>query len=307
MTQFLEDYGLRWVGDSRSDQDDSDFDGERLLADVDGERQNRPAYAPEAWSVNMNKIQASVAELNTVAEQDAKIVRQGGVSKFKQQDPVPICFWQNGLQVGDCPFWSYSHANAARVLADISEAYFPYCLKEQFPEGVLLRVVDKVKEPYDEQKAKEVLFPQGGHILGSQPKPTALVGRLPDKVIKSGQVVHVAGPVAAMVGPVDGVETLDLLAQGRLESAPVVTLSVRMERGEKIVLRTEVETTVGAVLAVLNRVRRERKMPSISPGVRALCTNMPPRTYESEEETVTQAGLAPNAALFVRVLGTPAE
>ena len=38
-----------------------------------------------------------------------------------------------------------------RILSDLLDGYFPYILKNKYPDGVFLKAVDKVEKKYDEE------------------------------------------------------------------------------------------------------------------------------------------------------------
>jgi len=308
MTTFLDDYGLQWIGD---DKPEGKFDKDRCIQDVDAAKKERPLYEPEkGWSIQMNQIVARISELNGIAEQDAKIVKDAhGVARFRQVDPVPIAFWADGLQIDGFPFWKYAHPSAKRVLGDLAEAYFPYCLKDKFPEGVLLKAVDKTSEPFDDKKAGQALAPQGLQIQHGPTDKERFLDRLPERVVKNGQVVNVRSEIAAVVDPTKAVAAeadVWLLPGNFPEHLSPVILQVRMEGGLKLRITCEEGTTIGTVITAVNAERRRRELPSLGPK-RVLSTNMPPRAYEDLTETVGAAGLAPNAALFIRVRHTDGE
>ena len=92
-------------------------------------------------SIDLNRIEANIQYLNDVSEREAKIVRgPGGIAKFDIADrEVKIYFYSNGLRVGDQLFFLYENQSAQRTLRDILDGYFPYCLKDDYPEGVKLK------------------------------------------------------------------------------------------------------------------------------------------------------------------------
>merc|ERR1719387_1169255 len=308
MEQFLGDYGLHWVGDGKDRQKEGEFDKDRCFQDVDSSKANRAAYkdnAAQSYDIKMDEIASRIKALNKIAEQDAKIVSQGGVARFAAAETLAIVFFADGLQVHDFPFWPYSHESAQKVLADLNEKYFPYCLKDKYPEGVLLKAVDRTTSRYDPQAAVAARLPAG---LSAQNVPSAqgqFLGRLPENVIRDGQVISVRKEVENMVnpcaaGPQDA-ETFTMLPADY--SGPQVVLNIRMEQGWRLLLTCAEDTTIASVVKAVNACRFKRQMPSLG-AKRVLSSNMPPRSLEeNSDETMAQAGLVPNAALFVRVRG----
>lgn len=49
-------------------------------------------------------------------------------------------------------FFPYGGNDAHLILADILDGYFPYQLKNKYPNGTLLKVVDKTEEMFDPDK-----------------------------------------------------------------------------------------------------------------------------------------------------------
>ena len=47
------------------------------------------------------------------------------------------------------PFYPYYSKQAQSMLSDILDGYFPYDLKEKYPEGVPLKPIDMVDETYN--------------------------------------------------------------------------------------------------------------------------------------------------------------
>lgn len=43
------------------------------------------------------------------------------------------------------------------MLGDLLDGYFPYILKGKYPNGVLLKVVDKLSERYVEESSEEAI------------------------------------------------------------------------------------------------------------------------------------------------------
>jgi hypothetical protein len=58
-------------------------------------------------------------------------------------DPLPLGFYSNGIVMSGFKFFSYGSNDAYLILADILDGYFPYQLKKLYPNGTLLKVVDK--------------------------------------------------------------------------------------------------------------------------------------------------------------------
>lgn len=68
---------------------------------------------------------------------------------FKHLKEVSIFFFANGLMIAGMPFYPYYAKQAQSVLSDILDGYFPYDLKDKYPDGVPLKPVDMVDETYN--------------------------------------------------------------------------------------------------------------------------------------------------------------
>ena len=79
-----------------------------------------------------------VEELNFVAERQYTATIEGNMKGLKSHSDVNIYLYQNGVRIEGYPFYEYESKQAQRVLGDILEGYFPYDLKQKYPEGVPL-------------------------------------------------------------------------------------------------------------------------------------------------------------------------
>ena len=156
-----------------------------------------------------------------------------------------------------------------------------------------------------------------------------LLGKLPQSVIRNGKIIEVRSGVSAAMGSTSPDKALVNTAVDRLLSqstrfsmgpscrAPpstttagdrgsseggeveVTTLQVKSEDGsETYVLRLKYGDTIGDVRLALNRHRRAAAgCPAAKYEIRS---GFPPRTFEDSHETLRDAGLVPNATLFLR-------
>jgi len=90
-----------------------------------------------------------------------------------------------------------------RILADILEGYFPYQLKEKFPNGTLLKIVDRLGENYEPSKEKEPSIKNFENIddmnLKAQTREEYL-SKLPSAVIKDGIVIPIRSEISKKLG-----------------------------------------------------------------------------------------------------------
>eukprot|EP00392_Amoebophrya_sp_AT5.2_P017638 g18036.t1 len=134
-------------------------------------------------NIDIAVMQRKLTELSSIAEREAKIVQVQGqrIHRFEVEKLVKIVFFQDGMKVGctDNPFFKYEHPTAQRVLRDILDGYFPFLLKEEYPDGVRLEAVDRLRDCYDGE-------------LDSRAAQEQFLKRLPKQIIMAnGQIVDV--------------------------------------------------------------------------------------------------------------------
>jgi len=57
---------------------------------------------------------------------------------------LPIGFFADGIAIKGYNFFSYKTKESLQILGDLVDGYFPYVLKAKYPNGVFLKVVDKL-------------------------------------------------------------------------------------------------------------------------------------------------------------------
>lgn len=57
-------------------------------------------------------------------------------------------FFSNGIAIKGYKFFPYNSKESLQILGDLVDGYFPYVLKAKFPNGVFLKVVDRISEKY---------------------------------------------------------------------------------------------------------------------------------------------------------------
>lgn len=91
MEDFLQDYGLKWIG---KENHQGKFNADQINSELDFKG---PAYRnnlpPEIDTAVLSRW---IEELNFIAEK-SKIANKDGVNKFVKQDEFRIFFFKNGL------------------------------------------------------------------------------------------------------------------------------------------------------------------------------------------------------------------
>jgi hypothetical protein len=364
MTQFLADYGLTWVGDG-PDEEDEDLDanggedgGEDVQQDVRdnelcnggsgrlrsgsvAEKLGRPPVA-EGVSLDIKVIESRVQSLNAMVEKEsARIVssRVCGVTHARlvadDSQPSPLTFFQDGVKLGSHAFMTYELAPAQQLIRDILDGYFPYALKDDHPDGVAMKVLDRTSHVFadwlksharsdaDLTDSGSRLAPAGVHALTRLSSGANFLGKLPEKVVRDGRICEIRGPVGQLLGtnaadqkPVEGSdaqnpavagqtggEEVSLLLDDRNPTAPVARLQVKMEGGERVVMHMEPSHSIGDLEDAVARWRTASGLADSNCSQRLqLRTAFPRKVHCDRSQTLEEAGLVPSAALFVGLI-----
>ena len=86
-----------------------------------------------------------------------EVHQENGIHKFRKAEPLPIGFFANGIAIKGYKFLSYQSKESLQVLGDLIDGYFPYILKGKYPNGVFLKVVDRVAERYVDEASEGVV------------------------------------------------------------------------------------------------------------------------------------------------------
>jgi len=289
--------------------------------------------------LDMILLKDKISELNTIAGDGVGSVGNGPRREkmIRMKNPARLILFQDGLKLHDGSFFPYSDVEAVRTLKDVYDGYFPKALQMSFPDGVPIKLEDRRRERYHAAVppagSRALSNVKGFASIGEEkPAPQSkneLLGRLPQSVIRNGKIIEVRSGVSAAMGSTSPEKALvntavdSLLSQStRFSLGPscrapqasahstegastggaeveVTTLQVKNEDGsETFVLRLKYDDTIGDVRLALNRHRLSAsKRPTAEYEIRS---GFPPRTFSDNHETLRQAGLVPNATLFLR-------
>lgn len=149
MEGYLKKHGLRWIGGKL----DGQLDKEGIKKAI--AKGNYQYRMPR--EIDINTVIRRIEELNAGLYSEGKgteICQENGVHKFRKADPLPVGFFANGIAIKGYKFLSYQTKESLQVLGDLLDGYFPYILKGKYPNGVLLKVVDKLSERYVEESSE---------------------------------------------------------------------------------------------------------------------------------------------------------
>ena len=97
--------------------------------------------------IDINTVIRRTEELNAGLHSEGmgtEVYQDNGVHKFRKDDALPIGFFSNGIAIKGYKFFPYKSKESLQILGDLVDGYFPYILKAKYPNGVFLKVVDKV-------------------------------------------------------------------------------------------------------------------------------------------------------------------
>ena len=90
------------------------------------------------------------------------------------------------------PFYPYYSRQAQSVLSDILDGYFPYDLKEKYPDGVPLKPIDMVDETYNNQLRQDPRFKQLADLDGLNPmSKQEFLNQFPKQIVKDGNIIPI--------------------------------------------------------------------------------------------------------------------
>ena len=189
---FLKDYGMVWVGNGQPPSASSSLtssaahspdSASHSSADADSAT-GSPEFKLEKgmWQpsvaagengdagVNLNdeagpaalgcpfdpvRITANVKQLNFVAGEGEKEIAVGpdGMRRFKEKALVAYVFYKNGIFGRGGPLRPYKLPESKVLVKDLMDGYFPWELKDEYPEGVPLRVEFRLAEAWGRNAA----------------------------------------------------------------------------------------------------------------------------------------------------------
>lgn len=121
MTQFLEDYGLKWVG---------------------GPRPADPTF--EHGPTDMKRFMEQISELNNLAEDNkVKFTRSGNIATMSHQKTITLDLFDFGFTLNGGEMREYDLPINIQFFKDIMDGFYPAEFKTDFPEGVKMKVEDK--------------------------------------------------------------------------------------------------------------------------------------------------------------------
>ncbi|KFO60155.1 UBX domain-containing protein 11, partial [Corvus brachyrhynchos] len=240
MEQFLNDYGLIWVGETRDQLEDTESlqDEEELPARNLWKPGKAPALLAEAaipaltaarrreseagvceHQIDFDLILENIKDLNSlVGEGISQIEHTPRGARLRRPEPLPLTLYRNGIVVGSGAFRPYQHPSTQQCLQDIMDGYFPSELQPHYPDGVPLQVTDRRNVVFQKQDLPGS-FPGLGQMVGTSesnkvqetseiPGPKASLEQFPNELSKPlkhrGRVGSARGVAGAVPQGSDG-------------------------------------------------------------------------------------------------------
>jgi hypothetical protein len=256
--------------------------------------------------------------------------RPAGAYTLQQAPEVQLWVFADGLRLHRCPPQPYSSAAARAVISDVLEGYYPAALRDEFPDGVAIQLVDRAAEPMAAAAAAAAAARGPPGPLSRQ----QLLQRLPAAVIRNGRVVSVrAGVEEYLRGAAAGAGQREVLdgggggggggsdgagaAEGGCEGGGgegsgsegggaegAARLQVKDEGGARTyVLAMRGSDTIGELRRRLDAHRAQAGGGGGGGGgapAYEIRSAFPARLYADDGATLRQAGLVPSATLFLR-------
>ena len=206
MESFLEDYGMIWVGnpnssdeeyDEEEDEDDRDEEavgfaekgggcGIGMGSSIGGgdeklwspqaalstppKQQQQQQQQRRTFKMDFDLVLKNIKELNSISgegEHYIKHTKDG--ARLQVKEPVPLKLYKNGIFMFGGPFRPYEDRETQSCVEDLMEGFFPSELQTSYPDGVPFNVEDKRNVCFRDKRLElEVLFPGKGQVLSPE-------------------------------------------------------------------------------------------------------------------------------------------
>ncbi|XP_026861169.2 UBX domain-containing protein 11 isoform X2 [Electrophorus electricus] len=219
MEEFLNDYGMIWVGSGEQHDIEDEMQPGHERPDSSGHLLWQPgASVVGRISVNFDQVLRNIQDLNILAGEGASYVTSiPGGARLSQRSSVPLWLFKNGIMMFDGPFRPYQDLSAQQFMQDLMDGYFPSELQRRFPDGVVFQIHDKRGEEFPAVR-HGAEFPGRGHVVrgsdeqlefhreeasntlldlshiqfqGRKLSMEQFLKKLPKSVVKAGKVINI--------------------------------------------------------------------------------------------------------------------
>lgn len=311
MEDFLNDYGLIWVGDTDS-----------------GDPAERETSGGRGFHINFDLVLQRIRELNVLLGEGESFVQMTATgAQLAKKDPIPLRLYRNGIVMFDGPFRSYQEHSTQQCMQDLMDGYFPSELQERFPDGVPFELHDRRYEEFNSRLPWETFPVEGQAVCGDKDESASslsshfpgkklttdqFLNKLPKLVVKAGRVIDIRNSLRAKLqgtSDVDSSSSVTLIDTASLQASTerlqafsayqpacnVITLKVKSEDGSHTyMVKLSPSETVGDLRRYLDKHRRGG-VPSYD-----IISAHPQCNYDDDGQTLQSRGIVTNATLLLR-------
>ncbi|KAL0229272.1 hypothetical protein GEMRC1_013891 [Eukaryota sp. GEM-RC1] len=296
MEQFFSDYNLKWVGSSAP----------KLSID----------------QIDIPRLQKVIATLNSKINSSRSVSKDNNISQLGDTKAIQLCLYKDGLTLRGGllrPFGSPC-------------LYFPSELKDAFPTGVLIDLVDRSELNYSDWVRRVEKHSKLSEFGAEKPLTfDELIDRLPKSVIKNGNIISVKNdvieahksrqqsslsqapsekPIPKLEGVHDSKDAFDLVSDAALKGlSQSVELNIKFNSKMNVPLISDVfrlkvveSDTISTVYCLLKDFLETIACPANLQNLNfELFRPIPRQVFEHDcSDTLLELGLTPKAVLFCR-------
>ncbi|KAI9143871.1 hypothetical protein BKA69DRAFT_1122906 [Paraphysoderma sedebokerense] len=285
MEKFLLDYNMIWKDEdaeyistlSSSFASLTDLE-ENTYETLDVRRQQEFPYD---WNLLMDQVNG----LNSIAgKEGAVIVANTGkdnAHKIVSIEPIPITFYNNGFVFNRSAFRFYHEKSAQFFMRDLLDGYFPYELKDRYPDGVPFEIIDRKHITYEHPQTDQSGRNQSKIVdmswlndMKARPQVMtreSIISRIPKQVIKNGKIYNMQSEIKEIFDSLssssacespqdDAVATVlsippqhsDVNEESK-DEPPYLQLKIQTSTGRKYLIRVHKNYTIGDVRGLLDK------------------------------------------------------
>jgi hypothetical protein len=193
----------------RLDDEECKSRNEAILKELESKIQNLAPHSDSSGESDHNedieKLLPKEIDINVltrrVEEMNMLFLKDGENTKFEMDSDkifrlkhlrkeITFYLYKNGLAVEGYKFYDYKTLEAKKILRDILDGYSPFILRKQYPDGVIIKLENKIHMDYKEGSLTGVASlnqPKVKNKLSAE----EFLNSLPDKVVKNGKVFHI--------------------------------------------------------------------------------------------------------------------
>lgn len=314
---YLLTYGVKWKENSNGGEPEGQIDQIALKKDIEDAKLPYRYNVPKEIDINVLDIRISELNKGMMKEGLSKVEKgKDGIHRFSEIKPLNIILFKNGILMDTFPFFKYGTKDAVILLTDILEGYFPKQLEKSFPDGILLKLVDKLDELY-ERKNNNIVKPGDRQPMSKD----EFLSKLPKQVLKDGKLISVREEIRKKFEKKNDQNQISNYGnkvledqKGRLlilndltieckemENSELVEMKIalikirREKTGEEIYIFLEKTSCIKELYVQLKKLIGSDFIEDIE-----LMTNYPKKILEIDDSSIEQIGLFPQGRVFLK-------